>query len=240
MIAFQLIDTTYAIEINHWKYGLNYLLVDSDTYEKIRDKKISIHKGNGNQINYYTKLRHNGKEMPLRNFIMPPPKGKIIDHKNSDDTLDERRSNLRVATQQQNTHNSRKRNIDDLTSKYKGIYLCKRDNTWVARITFNYKDIELGHYKNEVHAAIAYNDAAKKYFREFALLNDIPEEYKHASPVKNKREVSVIQQTLSGEYIKTWRSIGEAAVACGLDQSNIGACCAGRRNKHGGFKWKYA
>lgn len=50
----------------------------------------------------------------------------------------------------------------------------------------------------------------------------------------------VIQLTLSGEYIREWDSMSEAARTLGLDSSRISACCRGKRNKTGNFKWQYS
>ncbi len=48
----------------------------------------------------------------------------------------------------------------------------------------------------------------------------------------------VKQYTLDGEFIKEWSSMTEAAKGVGLKRSSgIGACCSGKRNKAGGYKW---
>jgi hypothetical protein len=43
---------------------------------------------------------------------------------------------------------------------------------WRARICVNYKEIGLGFFSTPQEAAKAYNDAALKYFGEFAYLNE--------------------------------------------------------------------
>lgn len=50
------------------------------------------------------------------------------------------------------------------------------------------------------------------------------------------------QYTLSGEFVKGWDSIEEAAVSLGNKQygSNISACCAGKKHRAYGFIWRYA
>jgi hypothetical protein len=91
---------------------------------------------------------------------------KHIDHINGNG-LDNRKSNLRIATRQQNAHNSRKR-LDN-KSGYKGVY--KFQNKWRAMIGLNYKRIHLGLFDNIEDAAKAYDKAAIKYHKEFANLN---------------------------------------------------------------------
>lgn len=50
----------------------------------------------------------------------------------------------------------------------------------------------------------------------------------------------VVQLDLDGHFIREWNSQSEAARALGLDSSRISACCRGKRNKHGNFKWQYS
>lgn len=88
--------------------------------------------------------------------------------------LDNRRKNLRRCNQAQNNRNIgiTKNN----TSGYKGVWLRndkKRSKRWVAEITFNDKKNHLGSFERPEQAALAYNNAAKKYFGEFAVLNPL-------------------------------------------------------------------
>lgn len=58
------------------------------------------------------------------------------------------------------------------TSGYKGV---SRDRgRWRAYIRVNYKQIHLGNFRTKEEAARRYNEAALKYFGEFAELNEIP------------------------------------------------------------------
>lgn len=43
--------------------------------------------------------------------------------------------------------------------------------SWRVRNTFNGKRIYLGSFENEIDAAKAYDEAAKKYYGDFASLN---------------------------------------------------------------------
>lgn len=49
----------------------------------------------------------------------------------------------------------------------------------------------------------------------------------------------VVQYDLDGNVVKNWVSAAEAARVLGLYNTNITACCKGRSNMAGGFRWKY-
>lgn len=106
--------------------------------------------------------------------------GLIVDHINGNG-LDNRKSNLRICSKTQNQQNQKPRHT--AISKYKGVGFYKRDLKWRARVIHNKKDIELGKFDNEISAALAYDEAAEKYHKEFAWLNrnnfvEVEEEYK--------------------------------------------------------------
>lgn len=81
---------------------------------------------------------------------------------------DNRRENLRVATNQQNGWNAS--GHKDSLSKYKGVSMHKYGR-WRARITVNGKEITIGDFLSEEDAAYAYDAYARHYFGEFAYLN---------------------------------------------------------------------
>ena len=107
------------------------------------------------------------KKVAMHNIIMKPSEGFIVDHINGNG-LDNRRSNLRIATRQQNTFNSVHKGG---TSKYKGVALDKESGLWRAYIAKNGKRTWLGRFPDELSAAIAYDKAAKDMFGEYAKLN---------------------------------------------------------------------
>lgn len=96
--------------------------------------------------------------------------GKQGDHINHN-TLDNRQANLRICTRQQNEMN-RKPN-QNTTSQFKGVCWDKARRRWRALIYLNGVSKHLGFFNEEKDAALAYNEAAKKYFGEFAYLNKI-------------------------------------------------------------------
>lgn len=112
----------------------------------------------------------NGKVVLLHRFIMNAPKGMEVDHINGN-PLDNRRINLRLCNSNQNKWN-RTKSINK-SSKFKGVYWDVRTRKWIVGIRKNYKHSYLGSFSLEQDAAKAYNNAAIKYFGEFAKLNKV-------------------------------------------------------------------
>ena len=110
------------------------------------------------------------KRIYMHREIANTPKGMFTDHINSD-KLDNRFENLRICTKGQNEANNVKRK--DNTSGFKGVTWYKRDRKWRASIGIKSKWKHLGDFENKIQAAIAYNNAATKYFGEYARINII-------------------------------------------------------------------
>jgi len=96
---------------------------------------------------------------------------KTVDHINGN-KLDNRTCNLRSCTLSENSRNKSVNSLGKIYSKHKGVtssyYATK---PFRASLFFEGKRISLGFFKTEKEAAIAYNQAASKYFGEFARLN---------------------------------------------------------------------
>lgn len=92
-----------------------------------------------------------------------------VDHKDGNG-LNNRRYNLRKANCEQNLRNVPSHK--DSTSKFKGVSFDKSRNKWMCQILApGRKHLHLGRYINELDAAKVYDDAALKYFGEFARTN---------------------------------------------------------------------
>lgn len=90
----------------------------------------------------------------MHRIIAKTPSNLQTDHKDGDG-LNNRRSNLRSVTRSDNTFN-RVKWRKGCESKYRGVYLDKRDGVWFSNITINGKSIYIGRFKKEKDAAIAY------------------------------------------------------------------------------------
>jgi len=88
-----------------------------------------------------------------------------IDH----DGLNNRRSNLRPATNRQNSQNRRSRTGS--SSQYKGVSWYRTRSLWLATIKANGHQRNLGYFATEEDAARAYDAAAIEAFGEFAYPN---------------------------------------------------------------------
>lgn len=97
--------------------------------------------------------------------------GQFCDHIDGDG-LNNQRKNLRVCTHAENCRNRRKRR-DGETSKFKGVHVEKASKVFVSSLRLNGRLINLGRFLSETDAALAYNNAAVKYFGEYAKVNNV-------------------------------------------------------------------
>ena len=56
-------------------------------------------------------------------------------------------------------------------SRFKGVHFNKRKGLWAARIQANSVGHSLGYHFREDDAALAYDEAARRLFGEFARVN---------------------------------------------------------------------
>jgi hypothetical protein len=104
----------------------------------------------------------------MHRVVMAAPDELDVDHINGN-RLDNRKKNLRLATNQQNSWNQGlgKRN----TSGYKGVSWHTRDLTFSAIIRVDGRQKTLGTFNEAISAALAYDAAAREHYGEFARLN---------------------------------------------------------------------
>jgi hypothetical protein len=146
-----------------------FLLVDDGDYEKFGHYRWHLSTNGYPTTSTYNSETKKDKLLKLHRLIMGYPKGLTVDHINGD-KLDNRRSNLRICTQAENSRNRKK---PEGNNKYKGVRLQETSKRFRAVIRVNGKYISLGGYATEEEAAMAYNEAAYIYFGKFAKLNKV-------------------------------------------------------------------
>jgi hypothetical protein len=109
------------------------------------------------------------KTVRMHREIMNAHEGILVDHRNRN-ALDNRRSNLRLATHSQNCCNRGKKRCKT-SSRFIGVCFDKESRLWRAYVSYQKKRIYLGRFHSEIDAARAYDEAAKKHHGEFARLN---------------------------------------------------------------------
>lgn len=78
------------------------------------------------------------------------------------------------------------RHSEDRTSRFVGVYRCRKAQSWTAQITHLKQQIYLGSFDSEEQAARAYNEAAVRYFGATARLNDLSH-LTHLTPMPKLR-----------------------------------------------------
>ncbi|MBL0320720.1 MAG: HNH endonuclease [Alphaproteobacteria bacterium] len=150
---------TKSIPLTQGKFAL----VDDEDF-----KKLNKYKWHLNNIYAERTTWPEHKHVYMHRYIMTAKAGQEVDHINGN-KLDNRKENLRLASHSQNCKNQAKPKNN--TSGYKGVTKNKAGNNWIAQIKTNGKHLSLGRFENIQDAARAYDNAARKYFGEFAKLN---------------------------------------------------------------------
>lgn len=144
-----------------------FALVDDDKYDFINQWKWHAVKSKGT---YYARRYDcsNGGKVGIRmqDLVIGKLNGFVADHKDGNG-LNNQRNNLRTCTYRQNSINRSGWG----SSKYLGVSFEKCTHKWIARINTGDKKINIGRFKVEENAAIAYNIYAEKYHGEFARFN---------------------------------------------------------------------
>jgi hypothetical protein len=153
-----------------------YALVDDEDYEHLNQWKwwtqhVKSPKLRKQDLYYACRTDKHGKNISMHRQIMGLPELQV-DHINRN-SLDNRRSNLRLATRQENLQNRSLR--ADNTSKLIGVYWDKSRNKWHAQIQHNGIAKNLGRFEDKNEAIRARDEAVLKTFGQFAVLNEIGE-----------------------------------------------------------------
>lgn len=138
-------------------------IIDSTDESCMAGRQWAAHKG---RSTWYVRAVGNGPY--LHRLLLDAPRGVLVDHCNRNG-LDNRRNNLRLATNSQNAANAIRRS--DNASGYKGVCWDRDRGQWRAYITEAGRLRHLGLFGNIAEAAHAYDVAAENLWGEFARPN---------------------------------------------------------------------
>lgn len=147
-------------------------LVDDDDFDFVNRHRWHRKDSHGNS---YAKGCVNGASTYIHRLLISAQPGQEVDHRNGNG-LDNRRSNLRIASVSQNHTNTNARGLSGLKGVYK-TWRINRDgkkqwaSRWSAKIGVNGEHIFLGTHATKEEAALAYDAAALKFYGEFARTN---------------------------------------------------------------------
>lgn len=151
-----------------------YAIVDAEDFEYLNKYKWCTSMRNGKPYTarcLYDRKTKKRTTISMHRFLLGIIHSSVsVDHVNGNG-LDNRKSNLRKCNHSQNMKNQTRHKNNK--SGYKGVYWNKQKNKWAATIKVEGKSVHLGYFADKDWAAIAYNKAAQKFFKDFANLNKI-------------------------------------------------------------------
>lgn len=171
--AFKITGPTCSMTVSSERFGQFEFLFDVEDLPRISVFDWHIHK-NGKNFYAGSNLRSypTAPGAILLHRLITSFEWPIVDHVNNN-SLDNRKINLRRASIKENCRNGVSL---DLSSGYKGVQLSRdtrRAKPFSAKIKVDGKYQYLGRFATAQEGALAYNEAAVKYFGEFACLNVI-------------------------------------------------------------------
>jgi hypothetical protein len=149
-----LIDSEDIQLISQYKWCFNTGYAVTTTYNSERPKRIYMHR-----------------------LVVNAPNGMFVDH-HDHNTLNNRKSNLRLCTNAENQRNSKKH--INCTSRFKGVFVvsANKGRNFYYRMIIKINGHVIGKSfpfspEGEVLAAIEYNRVAKEHYGDFAYLNHV-------------------------------------------------------------------
>jgi len=145
-------------------------VIDSKDAYLISHRWVAIDRGGIIYAGRWVKTKGKRRALLMHRVILGAKSSQLIDHADHDG-LNNRRTNLRIATRSQNAMNMIK--TTGIYSQFKGVTWCRRTDKWMSQITMDNRNIFLGRFNTELGAAIAYNTAALRLFGRFARINEV-------------------------------------------------------------------
>ncbi len=142
-------------------------IIDKEDVDKVKSHKWRLNKGGTSRSKcngVYTGNAKNSRCISLHRFLTDCPQNMYVDHINGN-RLDNRKSNLRVCTNQENNFNRTVQGNN--TSGSKGVWFDKSRSKWTAEIKYNNRKIYIGRYEDKNIATFSRLYAEKLLFQEY-------------------------------------------------------------------------
>lgn len=161
------------------KHGAGkFAMVDDEDYELlIQQNWQGFSPRDGVYYAHGNSSRKDGKKtLRMHRVIMGLKSGdeKVVDHIDHNG-LNNQKSNLRICSNSENSRNRRVNKGKNIPFKGMTLHTTRKTPKLVVTINVDKKTIRLGRFpytpEGEVAAAKCYDEAAKKYHKEFASLN---------------------------------------------------------------------
>lgn len=147
-------------------------IVDDEDYEWLNQWKWQLrkHGPTGSTKKLYAGRTKHG--ILMHRIIVNALANLEVDHRDGNG-LNNQKYNLRICTHEQNMWN--RRPVGGI-SQYIGVTWHIQRHKWQTRIRINGKQTHLGLFANELEAARAYDEAARRLHGQFARLNFLESE----------------------------------------------------------------
>lgn len=166
MIKYEVKGEICEVTVTTKKLGAHVFVVDAEDVPRLRAFNWTLFKAR-ERIYCSASIRRSGAILLHR--LVTSFEWDMVDHVNND-SKDNRKINLRQATHSENMRNTGAQKNNKLGIK--GVRWRERHKRYEASI-WHKKSIFIGLFKTKEEAAMAYNEAAKAYFGEFAKLNEV-------------------------------------------------------------------
>lgn len=153
-------------------YGVGYLDDDTEFYFDLEDyyiiKDIKWKKDKDGYIvsNLYDKDIKKAVGIKMHRLVTGCPDNMFVDHIENERKNDNRKSNLRICTLQEN--NMHRKIAKNNTSGVTGVYWHSNINKWTAFIYYQGKRIDLGSYADFEQAKKKRLEAEEKYYGKYS------------------------------------------------------------------------
>ena len=139
-----------------------FAIIDDEDFDLVNQYQWRGHKGGKNCDHVYAVTR-----LRMHRLIMNAPPGMVVDHINGD-TLDNRKSNLRICSTAQNQQNGKARGG---SSRFKGVSYNAQKKRWLGAFMANGKTYYVGCFIDEEECARAVDKKRKEVCGDYATTN---------------------------------------------------------------------